>query len=140
MNYQDIFDTVPASTFRAHSDRSRAHLSKVMTGKKQTAETIAKRVATQKGKPKSEQGRANIAAANILKFQGKPSKIKGRTDIHSAEQRQAISVRKSKPIMTPHGLFPSRAAVAKAAGVWVTTVRDWMKKYPNDFYYVTKGE
>jgi transposase-like protein len=53
------------------------------------------------------------------------------------EVRLKLSNAKLKPIMTPNGVFPSRSAVAAAADVNATTVSRWLKKFPNDYYYIT---
>jgi hypothetical protein len=111
MNYQDIFDTADPGTFKKHSDETRAKIREGRKGYKPTPETWAKR-----------------HAANVAK-KGKPRKM-------TAEHVANIQKVKCKPIMTPHGLFPSKAAVIKAAGVCSTTVGHWLKKFPNDYYYV----
>jgi hypothetical protein len=38
--------------------------------------------------------------------------------------------------MTPNGVFPSAKAVAEAAGVTYVTVWNWMKRWPDDYYYI----
>jgi hypothetical protein len=42
--------------------------------------------------------------------------------------------------MTPRGIFPSRRAVAEAYSTYPDKIRHWMKKFPTQFYYVSKGE
>jgi hypothetical protein len=54
--------------------------------------------------------------------------------------RPAHNKGKGKRIMTPHGEFPSLTAVSIAAGVRPSTVYEWMKKYPKDYYYLDKKE
>ena len=42
--------------------------------------------------------------------------------------------------MTPNGQYPSQKAVAEAAGVSYQTVWNWMKRWPNDYYYINDDE
>lgn len=102
-----------------------------MTGKKHSAETRAKIGASHKGKVTSEETRAKMSAAS----KGKPKKTKW-----SAESRAKLSASKTKPVMTPHGMFPSIRAIAEASGRYDSTVRTWMRKFPEHYYYVNKGE
>lgn len=41
-----------------------------------------------------------------------------------------------KKIQTPLGIFESRKQAAASHGCYVTTINLWMKKYPNEFYYL----
>lgn len=43
-------------------------------------------------------------------------------------------------VMTPNGVFPSRAAVARAAGVQPATINRWMKKWPEHYYYIKEAK
>ena len=55
---------------------------------------------------------------------------------HSVETRAKMSATREKAVMTPNGLFPSRRAVAQAAGVSASNITHWMKKWPEHYYYV----
>jgi hypothetical protein len=55
---------------------------------------------------------------------------------HTTETIDKIRATKLKAIMTPNGVFPSRLAVAQAAGVHPTRVSVWVKKWPKHYYYV----
>ena len=43
-----------------------------------------------------------------------------------------------KPVMTPQGVFPSRITAAKALDISDQKLDRWLKKYPNDYYYIKK--
>jgi hypothetical protein len=53
---------------------------------------------------------------------------------HSKKWQQRFTG--SKPVMTPNGKFPSVQSVADAAKVDGNTIRRWMKKWPEHYYYV----
>lgn len=61
-----------------------------------------------------------------------------RAKINTPESRAKRLATMSTPVMTYYGVFPSRRAVAEAAGVSCETVRSWMKKYPDHYYYMGK--
>ena len=67
-----------------------------------------------KGIPHTDQAKANISKSK-----------KGKPNTHLC-----------KPLMTPNGVFPSAMAVADAAGVSYVTVWNWMKRWPEDYYYL----
>lgn len=67
-----------------------------------------------KGIPHTDQAKANISKSK----KGKPNP------------------RKCKPMMTPNGVFPSAKAVATAGSVSYVTVWNWMKRWPEHYYYL----
>jgi len=85
---------------------------------------------TRNGHHHTDEARAKISAA----FKGKK-----RSEEAKAAMRAAHALR-AKPVMTPHGLFPSVRAVAEASGQESRTVRFWIRQYPKHYYYVSKGE
>lgn len=101
-----------------------------MTGKKHSEETRAKISEKGKGKVLSEEHRAKISAANKGIHLGRTLSLEHRTQL----------AQRAGKVMTPHGVFPSVRAVSEAAQVGVYCVRSWMKKFPEHYYYVTKGE
>jgi hypothetical protein len=101
----------------------------------------------------SEESRAKISEASKRRWQD--PKYRARMaevvrDGSSKETKEKISAaKKGKPahnkgkgkrIMTPHGEFPSLTAVSIAAEVRPSTVYEWMKKYPEHYYYLDKKE
>ena len=68
--------------------------------------------------------------------------IKGRT--HSAETRALLSANhhraNAKPLMTPHGLFPSRGAYAQEINVAAQTVGYYINKWPEHYYYLETAQ
>jgi len=125
MNYQDIFDTAHPNSFV-----------------KQSAETVAKKVQAATGKTRTAEQRARIGLANSTKtrteeFKAHLSAINTGKKL-SAEHRKKISTnsKQARPVMTPHGVFPSKIAVARAAGTYIEKVTYWMKRYPEHFYFI----
>ncbi len=118
-----------AARQRTVSDETRAKMSashlgrrtQGMTGRKHTEDTRAKMSATakqtcwNKGQQLSADIRANMSKAATLRRE-----------------------KYARGVMTPHGYFPHVLAVAEAAGVGKAAVYQWIKKYPNDYYYVEK--
>ena len=146
MDWQDLFDTVDPKKFRTASAETRALISAKNKGRKHTPETCDKIRAANKGVPKSKEAVAKRSA----KLKGRPvtSEVYAKMLITNEKQRNVskpfseehlanLRLKKCKPMMTPHGLFPSKAAVIKAAGVAPATVNKWLKKFPNDYYYIT---
>jgi hypothetical protein len=95
-----------------------------------SAETRAKIGAGNRGKakptlrkPRSAETRAKISAAK----QGQPPR--------SAEMRAIYSLAKSRPVQTPQGVYASAKAAGVAYGVAGGTIGNWMKRYPNQYYY-----
>jgi hypothetical protein len=117
---------------KKHSEESRAKMVltrsvvKPMLGKKHTAEVIAKMSAIKKGKKHTAESRAKMSATQ----KGKPKPK------WSAESRARFSASKATPVMTPHGLFPSIRAVAEASGRDGSTVRTWLRKFPEHYFYL----
>ena len=131
MNYQDLFDNQAPRKFIAVTEDTRAKLSAVHKGQ----------VSHNKGKRLSDETRAKMSAART----GKPANNRGMT--HSEEARAKISAANKgktpanrKPIQTPNGLFDSVAATAVAYNTYERKVREWIKKLPDQFYYVNKGQ
>ena len=75
----------------------------------------------------SDERRANISKGAKKRWANTSVRY---TDIAGAARRKAI--------MTPQGLYPSRAAAFRDFGVASTTLDIWMRKYPDQFYYVIK--
>lgn len=71
--------------------------------------------------------------ARIMRIQNDPQV---RAKINTPESRAKRSATMNTPVMTYYGVFPSRRAVAEAAGVSCETVRLWMKRYPEYYYYL----
>ena len=69
----------------------------------------------------SPETRAKISATVVKKKP--PSREKG-------------TGRPFKPTMTPNGLFLSKTLAAQAANVDPSTISNWMKKWPQEYYYV----
>ena len=112
-NLQDLFD----------NEKEKSHLSSYT--KPNSPETRAKMSGSLKGKvpwnlgiPATDERKVNIALSKIGKENPK----------------------KWKPIMTPNGVFPSQKAVAEAAGVTYVTVWNWMKRWPEHYYYIEKTD
>lgn len=112
---------------RTVSAEHRAKLSAVNVGKTLSAEHRAKIGAAHKGRTLPAEHRAKIGAAH-----------KGRK--MSEEHRAHLIAIKARPVMTPHGLFPSVRAVVEASGYPKRYVYAWMKRFPEHYYYVNKGE
>jgi len=123
-----------------HSDEARAKISDANKGRTMSAEARAKIGAAHKGKTVSAEARAKLSAAlkgRIITAEARAKLSaagKGRT--HSAEHRAKIRAARTKPVMTPNGLYPSRKHVAEEAKVNITTIDNWMKKWPDHYYYV----
>lgn len=99
-----------------------------MLGKKHSKETRDRFSKMRKGVPLSEQHRINVIAASARR-KGVPL---------TGERLTKIKIAPCKKTMTPNGVFPSLKAVAEAAGVSTVTIRKWMKKWPEHYYYITK--
>ena len=57
----------------------------------------------------------------------------------SQRYTDAAAQARRKAIMTPQGVFPSRATAAMALGIADQRLDRWMKKYPEQYYYI-KGQ
>ena len=65
------------------------------------------------------------------------AKVREANRVISDETRAKLSkTSRIRDVMTPNGVFPSRAAVARAAGVHPKTVDGWMKRWPQHYYYI----
>ena len=103
-----------------------------------------------KGKPHSEQAKARMKAAKATRTYSHSAEVRDkignaqRGKKYSAEIRArmlaAATASKGRPVMTYYGPYPSVMAVARAAGVLDETVRKWIKRYPEHYYYINKGE
>jgi hypothetical protein len=85
---------------------------------------------SRKGVAKSAEHRAKLSASKT------GYKLSEETKLKMAQAR--LGRKFNKPVMTPNGIFESRTAVALAAGVDPTTVGNWMKKWPEHYYYIKK--
>jgi hypothetical protein len=110
-NIQALFDSEKEKSHKS----SYSHPNSPETRAKMSR-SLKGREVWNKGIPATEERKANIALSKIGKELPK----------------------KWKPIMTPNGVFPSAKAVAAAAGVTYVTVWNWMKRWPNDYYYIDK--
>jgi hypothetical protein len=88
------------------------------------------------GQKISPETRAKISATLKAKF---PVKEKGAIRLTEAS-REALSKKmrekSGRPVMTYYGVFPSVRAVSEASGYTSYTVRAWMQKYPEHYYYI----
>ena len=112
------------------SAESRAKFSAARVGHKVTAETREKLRQANLGKTVSAQTRAKISATT-----------KGRK--MSAEFRAKITAGKTRAMMTPVGMFPSRylfQAWLEAQGVRdvYCKIGKWLKTHPTEVYYIAK--
>jgi hypothetical protein len=83
-------------------------------------------------KKSSETGR------NLKYWQGKSRDAETCAKI-SASLSDKPRPNRVKTMVTPNGVFEGGiGAVAAAAGVTRETVYNWMKKWPNDYYYISK--
>jgi len=136
-SYQKQHGNLNPSKF---SDETRAKMSASQKGRTLTAETRVKLSAAMKGRTLTAEHRAKIGAAKKGRTQSAEHRAKlgaarkGRT--HSAEARAKLGAAHVKPVMTPNGLYPSLKAVREASGVTAPTIRRWMKKWPEHYYYV----
>ena len=97
------------------SEASRARTSASLTGTIRSAETCAKLSA----RTHTEEWRQKMSA--------------------SAKQRgMPLGMRAAKPIHTPLGDFDSKALAAQAHNCDSTLISYRLKKFPQDYYYITK--
>lgn len=83
-----------------------------------------------KGKPKTKEHVEKVRAA----LKGRPNPNKGIP--RTTEEKLRISEAKYKRTMTPAGEFRSCKHAAEYYGVCPTSLRKWMKKHPDKFYYL----
>ena len=131
------------------SDKRKEQLRQAKLGKKLSAETCQKISQSVKTSELAKIARANNCELARIANTGRKhsSELKQKWSV-SAKKREANRVitdaerakmsktSRVKDIMTPNGVFPSIAEISRQAGVWTTTVRAWMKKYPNDYYFI----
>lgn len=122
MNYQDLFDQAAPKTFKKHSAETRAKMSKNHTS------------SGMKGHTHSADTRARQSENANPWNKGRTLSAETRDRMKAAAQLRAQKVRQK--IMTPNGVFQDVHAVAAEAGVGRATVYSWIKKYPNEYYYV----
>ena len=158
----DFFESVsanPNATFETLKKPTSGGWCKGLKGwLTHTPDARAKISASQKGRRKgiklSLETRAKISAARqawvsvnhvSLETRAKMSasqKGKNKGKKRSAETRAKMSANHTRPaaklLMTPNGLYPSRKAVAKAANVCPETISNWIKKWPEHYYYINK--
>jgi hypothetical protein len=106
------------------SDEQKAKMSASRRGRVLTPDWRAKIGNAHKGREVSAETRAKLSANYRRPW--------------SEESSAKLSAIKSTPVMTPNGLFPSRKAVARAAGVGPATITRWMRKWPEHYYFVKK--
>ena len=131
------------------SDERKEQLRQAKLGKKLSVKTKTKISKSHKTSELAKIARANACELARIANTGRKhsSELKQQWSV-SAKKREANRVitdaerakmRKTsrvKDIMTPNGIFPSIAEVSRQAGVATSTVRAWMKKYPNDYYII----
>ena len=93
-----------------------------------TKEHLARAIAARKGKPAWNRGICHLSDEAKKRISEARKKTKGLYK----------NTYQSKPVMTYYGPYPSKTAVARAAGVDPGTVSNWIKKYPEHYYYITK--
>lgn len=108
-NLQDLFDQE-----KEKSLRSSYAIQYSADSREKMSQSLQGKKTWNRGVPATQERKDNISKAK----KGKPNP------------------KKCKPMMTPNGVFPSGQAVAKAAGVSYVTVYNWMKRWPNDYYYL----
>ena len=107
---------------RKHTAESRARMSAAQTARhkiapfKHTAESRAKLSAALKGK-KRRPNSAETCAKKSAALKGKPNPL-------------------ARKVMTYYGVYASIGQVMLAANVTSGTVRGWMKKYPEHYFYL----
>lgn len=131
MNYQDIFDNVEPYKFikSVRSEETTAKISAKLKGRTIKPEAAAAVSAALTGRKHSPEVCAKRKAA-VLKV--------------AEERRQGIRPPAkgglTRPVVTPLGSFASVKA-AVAAHDWNRGSLSYaMKKFPDQYYYVTKGE
>lgn len=124
----------PTFLGHTHSEESRAKISEGNKGK----------VGWSRGKKLTTEHKAKLSQAHTGKK--RPAEVVEKCRLsnigHEVTQATRDKIRathlaRAPSVMTPHGVFPSTGAVAAAANVSKTTVRNWIKKYPQHYYYVS---
>lgn len=151
MNLQDLFDQeskrkpqtsyAPSLDKREKSDATCAKISSGKKGKRMSQASIDKMAQTKRERnhPSPMKGRTHTAEARAKmseRHNGGPKVGHAVSD----ETRAKISAINSKPVMTPNGAYPSIKAVAEASGFPGHTVRRWLKRFPDQYYFITKAQ
>ena len=122
-------------------------------GKTLSAKTRAKISHSHKTSEKAARARAancelarqaNTGRRHSAELKARWSEIAKRREanrIISDETRAKLAkTSRIRDVMTPNGVFPSRVAVARAAGVDGSTIDRWMKKWPEHYYYIKEAK
>jgi len=126
-NLQDLLD-----------QRAQLPIRELYQTSEQTRERMKLSHHGREGIPNSPETRAKMSASlkgREVWNKGVPATETRKENISRAKTGKA-NPKKCKPIMTPHGVFPSQKAVAEAAGVSCVTVWNWMKRWPDQYYYI----
>jgi hypothetical protein len=125
----DPVAVTPKKSRSVQTDKINIGLIKDYSNRKRpSAEAKAKNSAWHKGKRKSAETRAKMSASR-----------KGTTMPRDAVEKMRLTkLAKRKPMMTPLGPVLTKLEVSKIFCVDKTTIRNWMIKYPQHFYYITK--
>jgi hypothetical protein len=109
----------------------REKISKALTGKKRgpmSTELKKKLSDASIGKKNTGEKTKMLISQNIKEYyKSNPNARKGKRNQDS---------NRGKQLMTPNGLYPSRSAVANAANVDPTTIKRWIAKWPEHYYYI----
>ena len=102
-------------------------------------ETLDKISKAHKGKIISLTTRAKLRDANLGKKANDETRAKQKATAkkrnYSPEMIAKFTTSKPLRLMTPNGLFPSIKAVCEASGKCEDTIRKWIKKWPEHYYY-----
>ena len=124
-----------AAANRNKSPEARAKLglasSRYHTGKKRSEETRKKMSAARKGRMLSEETRKKISAAK----KGRPATNRGVPQSEETRKKISANNKKSRPMMTPQGIFPSAAEAARALGIGRNNLYYWIEVSKKSEYY-----
>lgn len=124
------------------SDELRDKYSKSRKGRRHTEETKRKIAAGNKGKVSSDETRKKISLSrkNVVITEKTRAKLsasgKGRKHSSETKLKQSLNNGWARKVQTPIGTFISLAAAANAYGKCSTTVRTWIRKKYDGFYYI----
>lgn len=132
---------------KTHTAEARAKIGAASKARTWTAETRAKFIASRMGHAVSAETREKLRQANLGKTISAQTRAKtsattkGRKK--SAEFRAKVSAGKTRAMMTPVGMFPSRylfQAWLEAQGVRdvYCKIGKWLKTHPTEVYYIAK--
>lgn len=146
-NLQSLFDQeskrkpqssyAPPHEHRTFTDQHRAKISAGKKGRRMSQESIAKMAQSKKGGQSPMKGRTHTDEARAKISERHSGGPQFGHEV-SAETRAKISAINSKPVMTPNGVYPSIKAVAEASGFPGHTVRRWLKRFPDQYYFINK--